>query len=99
MYQTTTQVLINRNVLLIKAFLELRKQGVKSREALKQAAKNYPHETISGSLVNSLIYDATYSNAKEAWKIVKEEQEIELESVSSKNLLSAQGCNTQSLSA
>ena len=64
---------IDRNVKIIKTYNKLIDKGMNVLEAQIKAAEKC--ET-SKSVVNRVIYDKEYPNAKEAWEIVNKEEEV-----------------------
>ena len=70
-----TQSYINRNVKIIRRFLELLKEGKVTRQATEIVAKE---TNISEHTVHKIFFDKEYSHAAQAWAIIhKEEAEKE----------------------
>lgn len=80
MFTTLREYYIDRNAKIIRAYLELRKKGITTREANEILSMQFTSNTekVSKGTVNSIIFDAKYAYAAEAWEIIhKEEAEKE----------------------
>lgn len=75
------QARINRNVKIIKHFLNLLGQGVKTREATRIVAEA---KGVSKATVHCLYYNKEYPNGAEAWEIVnnKKAEKAEVDVIS-----------------